>query len=79
VTSGHYDQRDPRKSLEQFRVAREANLVLLESLTPEQWQQHGMHSERGPETIEQMVRMTAGHDMNHLLQIERILSAAERA
>ena len=79
VTSGHYDKRDPRKSVEQFRALREANLALLESLTPEQWQQHGMHSERGPETIEQMVRMTAGHDVNHLRQIERILSTAERA
>jgi hypothetical protein len=75
VTSGHYDTRDPRQSVEQFRAVREANLALLESLTPEQWQQHGVHSERGRETIEQMVHMTAGHDMNHLQQIERILSA----
>jgi len=73
VTSGHYEKRDPRKSVEQFRVAREANLALLESLTLEQWKQHGMHSERGQETIEQIVRMTAGHDINHLQQIERIL------
>lgn len=35
VVSGHYDQRDARKSLEQFRVLREANLDLLKSLTPE--------------------------------------------
>jgi hypothetical protein len=74
VSSGHYDQRDPRKSLEQFRVMREANLALLASLTPEQWQQYGIHSERGQETIEQLVRMTAGHDVNHVRQIERLLS-----
>ena len=73
VTSGHYDQRDPRKSLEQFRVVREANLALLKSLTPEQWKHYGLHSERGQETIEHVVRMTAGHDINHLQQIERIL------
>ena len=73
VTSGHYEKRDPRKSVELFRVAREANLALLKSLTPEQWKHHGMHSERGQETIEQIVRMTAGHDINHLQQIERIL------
>ena len=41
--------------------------------TAEQWQQYGMHSERGRETIEQIVRLTAGHDLNHLKQIERIL------
>jgi DinB superfamily len=74
VTSGHYEKRDPRKSVEQFRVVREGNLALLESLTPEQWKHYGVHSERGQETIEQIVRMTAGHDMNHLQQIEGILA-----
>jgi len=74
VTSGHYEKRDPRKSAEQFRVVREANLALLKSLTPEQWKHYGMHSERGQETIEHIVLMFAGHDLNHLHQIERILS-----
>jgi hypothetical protein len=73
VTSGHYARRDPRKSVEQFRVVREANLALLASLTPDQWKQYGMHSERGQETIEQIVRMTAGHDMNHVQQIALIV------
>ena len=54
-------------------MAREANLALLKSLTPEQWKHYGIHSERGQETLEHIVRMTAGHDINHLQQIERIL------
>ena len=74
VTTGHYDKRDPHKSLEQFRVLREANLALLQSLDPEQWKHYGMHSERGPESIEHIARMFAAHDINHLLQIERILA-----
>jgi hypothetical protein len=78
VTSGHYEKRDPRKSVDQFRVLREANLALLESLTPEQWKHYGMHSERGQETIELMARMAAGHDINHLQQIERILPAKRK-
>jgi len=73
VTSGHYSKRDPRKSLALFRAVREANLALLKSLTPEQWQHYGMHSERGQESIEHIDRMFAGHDLNHLQQIERIL------
>jgi hypothetical protein len=32
-----------------------------------------MHAERGQESIEHIVRMFAGHDINHLQQIERIL------
>jgi hypothetical protein len=74
VISGHYEKRDPRKSLEQFRALRETNLALLKSLTPEQWKHHGIHAERGQETIEHIVRMFAGHDINHLQQIERILA-----
>jgi len=74
VASGHYDRRDPRKSVEQFRVIRDGNLALLKSLEPAQWKHYGVHSERGQESIEQMVRMCAGHDLNHLRQIEAILS-----
>jgi hypothetical protein len=72
VTSGHYDQRDPQKSVELFRILREGNLALLRSLEPDQWKHCGMHSERGQESIEHIVRMFAGHDINHLQQIERI-------
>jgi len=78
VTSGHYGKRDPHKSVEQFRVVREANLALLKSLTPEQWKHYGIHSERGQETIEHIVRLYAGHDINHLQQIERILSVKRK-
>jgi len=74
VNALHYTKRDVRKSLEQFRVLREVNLALLKTLTPEQWKQHGMHAERGPETVETIVNMFAGHDINHIKQIEAILS-----
>jgi DinB superfamily len=74
VVSGHYEKRDPRKSLEQFRVLREANLVLLKSLNPDQWKHYGIHAERGQETIEQIAKMFAGHDLNHIAQIEDILA-----
>src|SRR6266849_90671 len=74
VISGHYDKRDPQKSVEQFRVLREGNLALLKSLNPEQWKHCGMHSERGQESTEQIVRMFAAHDINHLQQIEKILA-----
>jgi DinB superfamily len=73
ATSGHYDKRDPRKSLEQFRGVRDANLALLASLTADQWKHYGIHSERGQESIEHIAKMFAGHDINHLQQIERIL------
>jgi uncharacterized damage-inducible protein DinB len=73
VIAGHYEKRDPRKSIELQRAVREANLALLKTLSPEQWKQFGQHAERGRESIETIVRMVAGHDLNHIQQIERIL------
>src|ERR1700730_10963223 len=73
VSSGHYDQRNPRQSVEQCRPLSKANLALLKSLTAEQWKHHGVYSERGVETSDRITRMFAGHDLNHLRQIERIL------
>lgn len=78
AVAGHYEKRDPRKSVEVFRVLREANLALLKSLTKEQWKHHGIHAERGEESIEHIVRMFAGHDINHTKQIERILGARKK-
>jgi hypothetical protein len=37
-----------------------------------------MHSERGQETIEHIVRMYAGHDLNHLQQIQNIVGTAKK-
>jgi DinB superfamily len=75
AAAGRYEKRDAKESLQQFRAVREANLALLKSLTPEQWKHHGMHAERGVETIEHITCMMAGHDLNHLAQVERIVAA----
>jgi hypothetical protein len=78
VTALHYDKRDPRAAIIQHRVDREANLALLKSLTPEQRKQFGTHSERGQESVERIVRMVAGHDLNHIQQLERILGPKKK-
>ena len=70
----NYAKHDPKKSLGDFRAVRETNLALYKSLSAEQWKQFGMHAERGQESLEHIARMMAGHDINHLRQIERILS-----
>ncbi len=54
---------------------RAANVALLRSVPKKLWDNHGMHSERGKETISYIVHMVAGHDMNHLRQIEGILKS----
>ena len=67
-----YSRRDPKVSLQTFRVLREANLAMLKSLPKNLWENYGMHQERGKETIAHIVRMFAGHDLNHLAQVENI-------
>ncbi len=76
VVAGHYAERDPNECIEQFRAMRRANLLLLKSLTPEQWKSYGRHSERGEESVERIVSLMAGHDLNHLQQIERMVASA---
>jgi hypothetical protein len=73
AVAGRYATRDVRKSLALFRAVREANLELLRGLAPPQWKHFGLHAERGEESIETMLHMMAGHDLNHVRQIEAIL------
>lgn len=69
-----YGQRDAKQSVEVFRVLRENNLAMLKAIPPESWESYGMHLERGKESIAHLTRMFAGHDTNHLKQIEAITS-----
>src|SRR5260370_24598327 len=73
ATTFDYAHRDPKQSLESYRVLREANLAPLKSAPRRLWDNYGVHQERGNESIAHMVRMIAGHDLNHLQQVERIL------
>ena len=63
-------------ALAQLRGLRTANLRLWRTLTPEQRNRAGLHSERGPESVELTLRMMAGHDLVHRQQIDRILGGA---
>jgi hypothetical protein len=67
-----YARQDPKVSLETFRVLRENNLRMLGALPKDLWENYGMHSERGKESVDQIVRLYAGHDLNHLAQMEKI-------
>jgi len=73
----NYKDRDPLQSVREFGLLRAMNLAVLNRLTDEQWdQRYGMHEERGKESLRQMVRLYAGHDVNHMKQIEAILKGA---
>ena len=73
-----YARRDSRHSLELFRTNRDANIRLLKSVPRKLWENYGVHQERGNENVERIVRMVAGHDLNHLKQIEGILKPGKK-
>ena len=73
--TGRYDQAEVRASLEMFSVLRQSNLALLRCLRSEEWDMSGVHAERGPESIRDIAMYYAGHDINHLAQIEAICRA----
>ncbi|MBI5364302.1 MAG: DinB family protein [Planctomycetes bacterium] len=65
-----------------WESARALNVALLDRLPKGAFARTGLHAERGPESIERMVAMYAGHDCLHEAQIERTLAeydAARRA
>jgi DinB family protein len=73
VKNAGYLQKDAELALSLFQAVRKANIAFLKSLTPQQMENFGIHSERGKESIAQMARMIAGHDINHLQQLEKLL------
>jgi len=72
---GDYASWNPKEALELFRLLRDANLRLLARLSSQEWQKFGIHAERGRITVSDLARHMAGHDMNHIDQIRRILAA----
>lgn len=74
ATNLAYEAADPNESVDLFDAARVANLRLLRRVDPRLHENYGLHSERGRETVSHLIRLYAGHDLNHLGQIERILA-----
>jgi hypothetical protein len=71
----HQDD-DVESLLDLFEALRAANLELWSRISPEDRARVGLHSERGPESIELTFRLAAGHDRIHLAQARRALDAA---
>jgi hypothetical protein len=68
-----YRSIDPKESLWMFTALRGWNLQMLKRAPKKLWNNVGMHSERGEESVTKMVELYAGHDINHFKQIEAIV------
>ncbi len=60
-------------AVQSFVGLRSWNLAFIRSFDLQDWLTEVEHPERGPESVDLMVRFMAGHDLNHLAQLERIL------
>jgi len=63
---------DHEAALASFQALRRWNLSLVRNLTADELQREALHPERGPEKLGTIVRLLAGHDLNHLAQLERL-------
>lgn len=70
-----YQDVEPELALDEFQTLRSMNLRLIDSLDAGDLVRVGVHSERGDEPLDHMIRLYAGHDLVHLRQLERILGS----
>ena len=71
-----YPALDARVAARSLAALRPWNLSYYRTLAPSDLARVGMHPERGEESVETLIRMHAGHDRNHLAQLERIAANA---
>jgi hypothetical protein len=69
----HYD-RPIEASLAVLKAVRAASLQLLESLTPDEWARSGTHTESGPYSVDDWLRIYSEHSHEHAEQIRRARS-----
>jgi hypothetical protein len=70
-----YPDRPIAPSLAAFGAARAATAPILRRLSEEQWRRAGTHSESGPYTVEDWLRIYGVHAHDHADQIRRARAA----
>ena len=68
-----YARHDPHESLRAFQRRREEVMTLLRGLSVAEWHRVGVHLGRGRLPLAEWVASLAGHDDNHVAQLERAL------
>lgn len=76
AATSKYDRIPLERSLGTFTAARQWTVAFIKGLTPaEREGAYIMHEERGKETLQKLMVMMAGHDINHLKQIAELAKA----
>jgi uncharacterized damage-inducible protein DinB len=72
--NSRYRRIDPRRALETFAALRRANVDFIEGIPRKALKHWGAHSQFGRLTLAKMIALMAGHDLNHVGQIEERLA-----
>ena len=67
-----YSGYDAQAAMMTFSCVRQWNLMLLRSVPAEALSKQILHPERGELTFRELIETIAGHDLNHLAQLEAI-------
>jgi len=67
-----YNEVDLEGAVAALTAMRAANLRFLRARTADELERHGVHGERGNESVWRIAQLLAAHDLNHLDQIRRI-------
>ena len=74
-----YARRQPKQSLDSFRRVRAENYELLKALPESAYERKGIHSERGPESLRQLLDIYAEHAESHARQMQSIREEYKKA
>jgi hypothetical protein len=77
--AAHYDRVDGAQAAQTFKSLRGWNLALFRKLTKEELERAAKHPDRGPEKAGTVIRILAGHTLNHLAQLEKIVAGSPAA
>ena len=71
-----YAKQNLHTVLAELVASRQKSQAFFEALTEAQWDRPGQHAERGQITLNDIAVQFGTHDLDHIEQITRILSAA---
>jgi hypothetical protein len=71
--AGRSREKEPlAETMERFRLLRKSQVRLFRAVPKQEFGRTGFHPERGAVTLQEQLETLAGHDVNHLLQIQRL-------
>lgn len=75
VIKARYNEQDPRAVLKEWEQARSSYVAYLETVRDDDWSREGKHPKYPPFSLNDQLFLACWHDMLHLRQMTRILSA----